>query len=335
MGLGRPVQRRLNSSRCREPGRQEWPRLRGNSSRGDGLAGGGKEVAAVRVDEIRKICVLGCGSMGSQIALNAAIHGFAVKNMDIKEEMVARARAFAAEYLPGRVAKGRLTEAEAQGAARNLSFTTDLAEAAGDADFVIEAVLERLDLKRQVFRNLDRVAPPHAVLATNSSFIVSSRIAGVTGRPDKVVNMHFFNPALVMELVEVVQGPHTSDETAALTMDLARKMGKTPVLLRKEVYGFLVNRILAALVKEALWLAEMEVASVEDIDTAVTKALGHPMGPFRLMDLTGIDLHYDIAMERYRETGRAEDKPSPLVVEKITRGEFGRKTGKGWYSYAE
>ncbi len=273
--------------------------------------------------------------MGSQIALNAAIHGFQVVNMDVKEEMVAKAAVFTEQYLPGRVAKGKLTEAEATAAQRNLSYTTNFEKAARDADFVIEAVLERIDLKRQVFRDLDRITPPHTVLATNSSFIVSSRIADVTGRPDKVTNMHFFNPALVMELVEVVKGPHVSDETAQLAMDLARKMGKTPVLLQKEVYGFLVNRILAGLMQEALWLADMQVASVEDIDTAVTKALGHPMGPFRLMDLTGIDLHYDIAMERYRETGDPKDKPSPLIVEKVARGEFGRKSKKGWYDYRE
>jgi 3-hydroxybutyryl-CoA dehydrogenase len=287
----------------------------------------------MRVEEVRNICVLGCGNMGSQIALNAAIHGFKVRNMDVKDEMVEKARAFTEQYLPGRVRKGRLTQEQAEAAAANITYTTDMEEAARGADFVIEAVSERLELKREVFRELDRICPPEAVLATNSSFIVSSRLADVTGRPERVCNMHFFNPALVMELVEVVQGPHTSDETARLTMELARKMGKTPVLLRKEVYGFLVNRILAALMKEAVWLADMEVAAVEDIDTAVTKGLGHPMGPFRLMDLTGIDLHYDIAMERYRETGDPAERPSPLVVEKVVKGEFGRKTGRGWYEY--
>ncbi len=289
----------------------------------------------MKVEDVRNVCVLGCGNMGSQIALNAAIHGFRVKNMDTKPEMVTRAQAFTEEYLGGRVKKGRLTEAEAAAAARNISHTGDMAEAVRDADFVIEAVFEKIDLKRAVFRELDRLAPPEAILATNSSFIVSSKIADVTSRPGQVVNMHFFNPALVMELVEVVQGPHVSPETAQTTMDVARKMGKTPVLLRKEVYGFLVNRILAALMNEATWLADMQVATIEDIDTAVTKALGHPMGPFRLMDLTGIDLHYDIAMERYRETGNPADKPSPLIVEKVVRGEFGRKTKKGWYEYKE
>lgn len=287
----------------------------------------------MKVEDIRKVAVLGCGNMGSQIALNAAIHGFKVANMDVKEEMVAKAAAFTEQYLPGRVAKGKLTQEQAQAAQRNISHTSNFEEAVKDADFVIEAVLEQIDLKRRVFGDLDRLCRPEVVLATNSSFIVSSKIADATKRPDKVCNMHFFNPALVMELVEVVQGPHVSDDTAQLTMALARAMGKTPVLVHKEVYGFLVNRILAGLMNEAMWLADMQVASIEDIDTAVTKALGHPMGPFRLMDLTGIDLHYDIAMERYRETGDQADKPSPLIVEKVTKGEFGRKTGKGWYSY--
>ncbi|MHB0887004.1 MAG: 3-hydroxyacyl-CoA dehydrogenase family protein, partial [Bacillota bacterium] len=272
----------------------------------------------MRVEEIKKICVLGCGNMGSQIALNAAIHGFEVVNMDVKEEMVAKASAFKDQYLPGRVQKGRLTEEQAKAAAQRISYTSDLEKAARDADFVIEAVLEREDLKRQVFRELDRICRPDTILATNSSFIISSKVVDVTKRPDKVCNMHFFNPALVMELVEVVQGPHTSAETANTVMELAKKMGKTPVLLKKEVYGFLVNRILMALMDEATWLADMKVASPEDIDTAVTKALGHPMGPFRLMDLTGIDLHYDIAMELYRDTGDPKHKPSPLIVEKVT-----------------
>jgi 3-hydroxybutyryl-CoA dehydrogenase len=179
------------------------------------------------------------------------------------------------------------------------------------------------------------MAPPHAILATNSSAIVSSRIADATKRPEKVLNVHFFNPALVMKLVEVVQGPHVSDETREITMALCEKLEKVPVHLKKEVNGFLLNRIFDAITREALWLLEMGVASMEDIDKAQVYGAGHPMGTFRLMDLTGIDLTYIMGMEAFRETGDTRHLPSPSVVEKYVRGEYGQKTGKGWYDYTE
>jgi len=286
------------------------------------------------VPGIEKICVVGAGNMGHQIALCAALAGYKVKCNDVSEEALKKAEKFADTYLPGRVAKGKLTGEEAKKARENISFTSSLEEAAKDADFVIEAVLEKLELKRELFAKLDKICPSHAILATNSSFIVSSKIADVTNRPDKVCNMHFFNPALVMKLVEVVKGPHVSDETANITMEVSKSMGKIPVLLKKEIYGFLVNRILAAINHEALYLYDMGIASYEDIDKAVVHALGHPMGPFRLMDLTGIDLAYYIGMERYQETGDPRHKPSPIIVEKFIKKEWGRKTGKGFYDYS-
>ncbi|MGQ9824007.1 MAG: 3-hydroxyacyl-CoA dehydrogenase family protein [Desulfotomaculales bacterium] len=284
---------------------------------------------------INKICVVGAGNMGHQIALCAAIAGYRVKCTDVDPGVLQKAEQFAEKYLPERVAKGRLDEETARRARANISFTLSLEEAAGDADFVIEAILEKLDLKRELFARLDKIAPPHAILVTNSSFIVSSKIADATGRPEKVCNMHFFNPALVMKLVEVVKGPHVSDETAQTVMEVSKSMGKTPVLLKKEIYGFLVNRIVAAINHEALFLYDMGIASYEDIDTAVVLALGHPLGPFKLMDLTGIDLSYYIGMERYRETGDPAHKPSPVIVEKFVKKEWGRKTGKGFYDYGE
>lgn len=287
----------------------------------------------MQVNDIKKICVVGAGNMGHQIAMLAAIHGFVVGCADSSPEQLRKAEEFAGKYLPGRVAKGKLTEDQAAAIRRNLHFTTSLDDAAKDADFAIEAATEILDLKKAIFHKLDQITPPHAVLTTNSSFLVSSLIAHATSRPEKVCNMHFFNPALVMKCVEVVKGPHTADETAQLTVELSRKLGKEPVLLKKEVYGFLVNRILAAISNEALFLLETGVASPEDIDSAVTNALGHPLGPFRLMDLTGIDLSYHIMMERYQATGQAEDKPSPTIVEKYVKGEWGQKTSKGFYNY--
>ncbi|KGK90883.1 3-hydroxyacyl-CoA dehydrogenase [Desulfosporosinus sp. HMP52] len=287
----------------------------------------------MRIEDVKKICVIGAGNMGHQIALSAALAGFKVSCTDISLQMLQKAEEFARTYLPERVSKGKLTQQMADQGLSNISFTQSLEEAAGDADFVIEAAVEMINVKRKLFADLDRITPPQAILATNSSFIVSSKIADATKRPDKVCNMHFFNPALVMKLVEVVQGPHTSMETAQLTMDLCEKMGKNGVLLKKEIYGFLVNRILAALHHEAQFLADMGIATPEEIDVAVTNALGHPMGPFRLLDFTGIDLAYYIGMERYQETQDPKDKPSPLIVEKFAKGEWGRKTKKGFYAY--
>lgn len=283
--------------------------------------------------KIQKICIVGAGNMGHQIALSAALAGFEVKCTDVNEEVLQKAEQFVTTYLPERVAKGKLSQAQADAAGANLAFTKNLAEAACDADLVIEAVIERLEIKRKLFADLDRLCPPHTILATNSSYIISSKIADVTERPGKVCNLHFFNPALVMKLVEVVKGPHTAEETVQALMDVCVSMGKTPVLLKKEIYGFLVNRMLTAIKNEAIYLVDMGIASPEEIDTAVTLALGHPMGPFRLMDLTGIDLTYIVGLERFQETGDPAFRPSPTITEKFIKKEWGRKTGKGFYEY--
>ncbi|MBW1683178.1 MAG: 3-hydroxyacyl-CoA dehydrogenase family protein [Deltaproteobacteria bacterium] len=289
----------------------------------------------MKVEDIKNIAVIGAGNMGHQISLLCAIHGYKTVCTDINEEILKKAEAFADKYLPGRVEKGKLTEEQARAARANITFTSSLEEAVKDADYVIEAVLEVLDLKRKIFKDLDKLTPPHAILATNSSAIVSSRIADVTSRPEKVLNLHFFNPALVMKLVEVVQGPHVSDETALVSFALCEKLDKVPVHLKKEVEGFLLNRIFAAITREALWLLEMGVASFEDIDKAQVFGAGHPMGTFRLMDLTGIDLTYIMGMEAFRATGDRSLLPSPSVVEKYVKGEYGQKTGKGWYDYTQ
>ncbi|MHB8918562.1 MAG: 3-hydroxyacyl-CoA dehydrogenase family protein [Desulfocucumaceae bacterium] len=287
------------------------------------------------VEGIKNICVVGAGNMGHQIALGAALAGFKVKCTDVKPEILKKAEQFVDSYLPGRVAKGKMTEEQAKAARANISFTQDIKEAAQDADLVIEAILEILALKRKIFKQLDEICPPHTILATNSSFIVSSKIVDVTNRPDKVCNMHYFNPALVMKLVEVVQGPHTSDETVKKVMAVCKALDKVPVHLTKEIEGFLVNRVIRAISEEAMFIYDMGVASTEDIDKALMYGLGHPMGAFRLMDLTGIDLTYIMGMEKYRETGDPRYKPSPSVVEKYVKGEFGEKTGKGWYDYTK
>ncbi len=288
----------------------------------------------MNINDVKNVTVIGAGNMGHQIALLCAIHGYKTKCTDVKDDILKKAEAFADSYLPERVKKGKMTQQQAEQARANISFTPMLDEAVKDADYIIEAVLEILDVKRKVFAELDRLAPPHAILATNSSFIVSSRIADVTKRPNKVVNLHFFNPALVMKLVEVVQGPHVSDETAQISLALCERLDKVGLHLKKEVEGFLVNRILKSISREALWLLEMGVASFEDIDKAQVYGLGHPLGAFRLMDLTGIDLTYIRSMDKFQETGNPADLPPPSVVEKYMNGHYGQKTGKGWYDYA-
>jgi 3-hydroxybutyryl-CoA dehydrogenase len=286
------------------------------------------------ISDVKNITVIGAGNMGHQIATLCAIKGYKTVCTDVKEDILKKAEAFVDNYLPGRVKKGKLTEDQAKQARENIRFTSSLEDAAKEADYVIEAVLEVLDLKRKIFADLDRITPDHAVLATNSSFIVSSKIADATKRPEKVCNLHFFNPALVMKLVEVVQGPHTSDETVAISMGLCKNLEKVPVHLKKEVDGFLLNRIFRAINHEALWLLDMGVASVEDIDKACVYGAGHPMGPFRLNDLTGIDLAYTMGMEAFKASGDPADRPSPSVVEHYVKGEYGEKTGKGWYDYS-
>ena len=206
----------------------------------------------MNIDDINNITVIGAGNMGHQIAMLCAIHGYQTACTDVNAEILMKAEAFADTYLAGRVEKGRLTAEQARAARARISFVPGMEDAVRKADYVIEAVLEILDLKRKIFADLDRMAPAHAILATNSSAIISSKIAAATKRPQKVLNVHFFNPALVMKLVEVVQGPHVSDETREISMALCEKLEKVPVHLRKEVDGFLLNRIFGAITREAL-----------------------------------------------------------------------------------
>lgn len=287
------------------------------------------------IDRINEILVVGAGTMGSQIGMVCSLAGYVVTVQDIDEEMLEKAQEQLRARMARNVEKGRTKGEEVDAAFDRMSFTTDLEGSASEVDFVVEAAVEKLDVKRELFGTLDEAVPEHAILATNSSTIVSSRVADATSRPEKVCNMHFFNPALVMECVEVVRNPETSDATVETTVELTRRIGKAPVVLDKEIPGFVANRILGALRGEAISLYENGIASFEDIDTACKTALGHPMGPFELMDLTGIDVGYYVAMAHYEETGDESMKPKRSVAEKFEKGELGRKTGKGWYEYDE
>jgi 3-hydroxybutyryl-CoA dehydrogenase len=282
---------------------------------------------------VSRLAVIGAGSMGAQIAQQAALHGVDVWLQDKSSEQLGRAVESNRGHVIRRVAKGKLGQAEADAALARVITTTDLAEAAADVDFVIEAVFEDMQLKRDVFTALGRAAPSDAVLASNSSTMGISKIAEVTSRPERCVNMHFFYPVLVMDLVEIVRGPQTSDATVERAMAMAREIGRTPVLINKEIDGFIVNRILHAATQEAYRLLDAGVAGFEDIDTAVEKGLNWPMGPFRLGDFSGLDVTYNARLHMYRTTGDVRFRPSPQLEAKVKAGKLGRKTGEGWYRY--
>jgi 3-hydroxybutyryl-CoA dehydrogenase len=279
------------------------------------------------------LAVIGAGSMGAQIAQQAALGGVEVRLQDQSLEQLRKAVESNRGHVMRRVEKGRLGQAEAEEALSRVRTTTELADAVAGADFVIEAVFENLDLKRAVFAELDLAAPPDAVLASNSSTMGISKIADATARPELCVNMHFFYPVLVMDLVEVVRGPQTSDGTVERALKMAREMGRTPVLINKEIDGFIVNRILHAATQEAYQLLDAGVASFEDIDIAVEKGLNWPMGPFRLGDFSGLDVTYNARMHMYTVTGDERLRPSAQLEAKVTAGKLGRKTGEGWYRY--
>ena len=278
---------------------------------------------------MERVALIGAGAMGRQIALQCALRGFQTALSDSSSDALAKAKAYFNDYLDGRIAKGRLTPADRDATLARLRFDSDLTQ----ADIVIEAIVESFEPKAELFRRLDRLCKPEAILATNSSNIRASRLAEVTARPQRVLNLHFFNPALVMELVEIVAHPQVPESVVQEAVKFCRAIGKTPVVLRKEIPGFIVNRIFRALTREAIRLYEEGYASAEDIDLAVTKGLGHPMGPLRLLDTTGIDVSYLARLDEYRETGAEAAKPNPLLKEMYERGEWGRKTGKGFYTY--
>lgn len=283
--------------------------------------------------EIKKVAMIGAGVMGNQIAMQTAICGFETVCYSRKESTIRTAKDFSDQWFAKRIQKGKMTEAEAAECQDRLTFTTDLKEAASGADLVIEAVADVLETKRRVLQEAGRYTPDHCIYASNSSYIVSSLFCDAVPHPEKVVNLHFFNPVLVMKLVEVVKGPHCSAETIESVTAFVKAIQKVPALVQKEIYGFIVNRIFSAMTKEACYLLDQGIGSIEDIDTAVKYGLGHSMGPLELLDMTGIDLEYDVLMERYKMTGNPADKPSPAIAERYARGEYGRKSGKGFYEY--
>lgn len=286
------------------------------------------------IEDIRQVCVIGAGTMGSQIALQCALSGYPVALTDAAPAALANGQASNQALLAQRVAKGRISPEAAEGATARLRYVPALEDAARDAQFVIEAAFENLAVKRDIFARLNTVAAPDAILTSNSSTIVISKIVeGTLTDPARAANFHFFHPATIMRLVEVGKGPATSDATAATCMEFARHIGKEPVLVQKEINGFIVNYVLGALTRAAFQLLDGGYASYEDIDKALKLGLNHPMGPFELADFSGVDILYGAMQTRYAETGDPADQPPAIVEQMVREGRLGRKTGRGFYDY--
>lgn len=283
--------------------------------------------------EIKRIGVLGAGSMGNGIAQVAAQAGYQVIMRDIEDRFVQNGLKAIEKFLAKSVEKGKMAEGQKKEILDRIRGTTRMEELK-DVDFVIEAVFEDLSLKRDVFKQLDEVTRPHVILATNTSSMSVTEIAMATKRPEKVAGMHFFNPAPLMKLVEVIRAYHSDDETVRTVMEMARKMGKEPVEVKKDSPGFIVNRLMIPHMLEAVKMAEEGVASMEDIDKAVKLGLNYPMGPFELMDLTGIDIAHHVADYLYKELDKESKWSIPVLLKSLIRaGKLGRKTGGGWYKY--
>jgi 3-hydroxybutyryl-CoA dehydrogenase len=285
--------------------------------------------------EIKKVGVVGAGTMGNGIAQVAAQIGCEVIMRDIENSFVERGMKSIDKFLSKSVEKGKLRAEEKQKIMGRIKGTTNISDLK-DADFVVEAVLEDLQLKRSVFKELDGLCRPDVILASNTSSMSITEIAAATKRQGKVCGMHFFNPVPLMKLVEIIRGYATSDQTMATATDLAKKMGKVTVQVKKDSPGFIVNRIMIPHMVEAIKIVEEGIASIQDVDTAVKNGLNYPMGPFELMDLTGIDIAYFVNEYLHKELNKELKWVSPNLMKTMIRaGKLGRKTGGGWFDYGK
>lgn len=283
--------------------------------------------------EIKKIGVLGAGLMGRGIAQVAAQAGYNVVMRDIEDRFVEGGLNAIESFLKVSVEKGKMTEEEKKTVMGRIKGTTKL-EDLKDVDFVIEAVSENMNLKKEVFRTLDEITRKEVILATNTSSLSITDIATSTKRPDKVVGMHFFNPVPLMKLVEIIRGYYTSDETVAITTELSKKFGKETVEVKKDIPGFLVNRLLIPHFLEAISLYEKGIGTKEDIDKAAKLGLNYPMGPFELMDLLGNDTTYAIIEYFFNNLDKELKWSIPYTMRALVQaGRYGRKTKAGWYDY--
>jgi 3-hydroxybutyryl-CoA dehydrogenase len=281
--------------------------------------------------DITTFGVIGSGQMGNGIAQVAATSGLLVLMNDIKEEFTAKGVATITRNLDRSVEKGKLEVAERDKILARIRTTTTLQDMAA-ADFIVEAAVERQDLKFKLFRDLDTICPPHTILSTNTSSIPIGRIAAQTRRPDKVIGMHFMNPVPVMKLVEVIKGLTTSEETFKITWDLCLQFGKTPAEAN-DFPGFIANRILMPMINEAIFCLYQGVGKAEDIDTVMKLGMNHPMGPIALADLIGLDTCLAIMETLYDGFKDSKYRPCPLLRKYVEAGWLGRKSGRGFYTY--
>lgn len=282
---------------------------------------------------MKNIAVIGSGTMGNGIAHTFAQFGYNVNLIDINADALKKAIDTISKNLDRQVAKGSLTEADKENTLKNLSIHTDLKAAVANVDLVIEAATENIDLKLKIFKDLDAFAKPETILATNTSSISITQIAAVTNRGDKVIGMHFMNPVPIMKLVEVIRGYATSDITTNIVMELSQKLDKVPVEVN-DYPGFVANRILMPMINEAIYSLYEGVAGVYEIDTVMKLGMAHPMGPLQLADFIGLDVCLAILNVLHQGFGNPKYAPCPLLVNMVTAGKKGVKSGEGFYDYS-
>ncbi|MAE32954.1 MAG: 3-hydroxyacyl-CoA dehydrogenase [Actinobacteria bacterium] len=280
-----------------------------------------------------KIAVIGGGQMGSQIAALAAMAGYETSLYDENVENLEYRYKFVEENIKNLIDKKIYSEDKLDAYKNNLELKFTLEEAIQEKSFVIEAVVEKFDIKLEIFKKISSFMNDEVVMATNSSFIQASELSKYCNYPERFINMHFFYPPIRMDLVEISYPDNISKDVLERTKTLSKNMGRSVVVLKKETPGFIVNRMLAALVDEAYELYDEGIADFEDIDIAIKKGLNHPLGPFELSDYSGLDIHYYAKLKKFKESGNSKDEPKKFLEEKVLNGDLGVKTGKGFYEY--
>jgi 3-hydroxybutyryl-CoA dehydrogenase len=286
------------------------------------------------IEKFKNVVVVGCGTMGNGIAHVFAYKGYSVTLVDVSQEVLKRAVDTISLNLDRQVKKGTITEAQKTETLQNIQTSTNLADSVKNADLVVEAVNENLEIKKQVFEIIDSIAPKECILATNTSSISITKLASFTQRSDKVIGMHFMNPVPIMKLVEVIRGYNTSDEVTHAIIELSKDLEKEPVEVN-DYPGFVANRILMPMINEAIYALYEGVATKEAIDTVMKLGMNHPMGPLTLADFIGLDVCLSILKVLYEGFGNPKYAPCPLLVNMVAAGHLGRKSGKGFYDYSK